>query len=1014
MSGTPANTAHTITGFLTAVPKNVAEFGPARSSRVATMVGSNGGYVEANAAMGAQGIWSIANLANIGLNLVDNSFLVSSLQPISSQGLANEDVLHRKWEPDNDDLLNTMETDLFMGYLANGKQHNIRLVNQIIMAPDVDLMVGKDPLDTLKGDIPNTSKLSTYDPDLKNALYIGKGGGAYIEGVLGVMDSLFTVDPDGISYFGSQAGAVDPGTGAAGNPTRSDKVFSVTDTNLQYGNIAGAGGTGAAADSLLTVSKISFEYGTTAHNPGTGAVPGAQLLFADKDKVMAGNAMLQVTSEDGEASKSTTWSTQPDAWSTVVGGGKAHKGAYTEYTYDANGVAVTDGIDKVTQDFALTVNGPAFVKDTLQVGKLKARDVDAAVLRGGADPATFDNARDDSDFYSVARTDNFTVGRSDPADATSYEKLKIVDEGNALLFPGTMMRHDSGVNITAGQNVENTLFRRDAAGVVTLDANPVNDMVRIGADNEVAISTIDSGLVSLQENILQAYRDDTRNTIDSVIDDYRIVNRDELRDVNYYHPNLTSANMVVGNVTSSVQTEAGEPVMYVRPELKADFISTGFQGGLEVYDYDNAVPANGAERTNPAIHVSKGKFEVRATRDQAGEGVALTDNPTFQVDNSSGDAAIPDAEKGGVYVRKGSINLDTDITANTGIAGTTKVRQTHDTIKAGYVDGKKAVGYVSADRFVANVQPTLAAVGATNASGSYDNVTAYDKFEVNPAYTSVMHDIKLTTRGGARLSDILPDFINKGIYVVDNTYSENTLWTNPGFSGNGTAVTGAETPTSAWLGFVPTPQCPPGYSKVITITPSGWAMAQAGTPSSEFMNKTLGDIKEHRNPYLYWYTDKTLATLRTNGDDTDAVQPLTFQKNTWLKAMIIPKCGSFDFTERLDICNANPKSFTGWSAIMGFIYPESYYKDVIDRGTGSSQDLGGGNKTVFWNLFPVYNKQLEAYATVYCYFYRDGFDKDFVDTDYDQLKKTRPFYDKRNATNKGRLNDPALKYNDPW
>ena len=48
----------------------------------------------------------------------------------------------------------------------------------------------------------------------------------------------------------------------------------------------------------------------------------------------------------------------------------------------------------------------------------------------------------------------------------------------------------------------------------------------------------------------------------------------------------------------------------------------------------------------------------------------------------------------------------------------------------------------------------------------------FDYYQVNPAYPSVIHDIKLTTRGGARLSDILPDFINKGIYVLDNTYKE--------------------------------------------------------------------------------------------------------------------------------------------------------------------------------------------------------------------------------------------------
>ncbi len=48
---------------------------------------------------------------------------------------------------------------------------------------------------------------------------------------------------------------------------------------------------------------------------------------------------------------------------------------------------------------------------------------------------------------------------------------------------------------------------------------------------------------------------------------------------------------------------------------------------------------------------------------------------------------------------------------------------------------------------------------------------SYDRFEVDPAFVSVMNDIKLTSRGGAHLADILPNYINKGIYVLSNTYA---------------------------------------------------------------------------------------------------------------------------------------------------------------------------------------------------------------------------------------------------
>ena len=47
----------------------------------------------------------------------------------------------------------------------------------------------------------------------------------------------------------------------------------------------------------------------------------------------------------------------------------------------------------------------------------------------------------------------------------------------------------------------------------------------------------------------------------------------------------------------------------------------------------------------------------------------------------------------------------------------------------------------------------------------------YSRYEVDPAFVSVMNDIKLTSRGGAHLADILPNYINKGIYVLSNTYA---------------------------------------------------------------------------------------------------------------------------------------------------------------------------------------------------------------------------------------------------
>ena len=55
----------------------------------------------------------------------------------------------------------------------------------------------------------------------------------------------------------------------------------------------------------------------------------------------------------------------------------------------------------------------------------------------------------------------------------------------------------------------------------------------------------------------------------------------------------------------------------------------------------------------------------------------------------------------------------------------------------------------------------------TNSSKSYVN-----NFRVDPAFVSVMNDIRLTSRGGAKLSHALPNYILKGIYILTNSYTD--------------------------------------------------------------------------------------------------------------------------------------------------------------------------------------------------------------------------------------------------
>ena len=72
-------------------------------------------------------------------------------------------------------------------------------------------------------------------------------------------------------------------------------------------------------------------------------------------------------------------------------------------------------------------------------------------------------------------------------------------------------------------------------------------------------------------------------------------------------------------------------------------------------------------------------------------------------------------------------------------------------------------------------------------------------YGLDPANTSVLNDVRLASRGGARLSDILPNYISKGIFQLTSSDTKNPY---------------------TWQQTKPT--CPPDYVAAITVTPLKW------------------------------------------------------------------------------------------------------------------------------------------------------------------------------------------------
>ena len=99
-------------------------------------------------------------------------------------------------------------------------------------------------------------------------------------------------------------------------------------------------------------------------------------------------------------------------------------------------------------------------------------------------------------------------------------------------------------------------------------------------------------------------------------------------------------------------------------------------------------------------------------------------------------------------------------------------------------------------------------------SAAYKNETNVDArlgYKIDPRYTSIMNDIRLESRGGARLSDLLPNY---------NLVSIETI--------NG--------PTNKTISK---PSCPPAHAPAIAVTPVSWNTATEKTITDAVASKMV-------------------------------------------------------------------------------------------------------------------------------------------------------------------------------
>ena len=440
----------------------------------------------------------------------------------------------------------------------------------------------------------------------------------------------------------------------------------------------------------------------------------------------------------------------------------------------------------------------------------------------------------------------------------------------------------------------------------------------------------------------------------------------------------------------------------------------------------------------------------------AGEsGTSLDYQAMVEVDTTdvNGEKSSSRVDNASIYIRKGAMEFQKNVAYSSGVWG-----------------ADEGFGYIKANRFVSNTD--LAVPEIPSVSG-LEGGEKYDQYMVNPAYTSVMHDIKLTTRGNARLSDILPDYVLKGVYNVSNDYPE-------GRYSDGDRTSTTDEWADPYLGTLPYPMCPPGYKRLATIVPISFQIGRAGrainvggtggtrwkiepqamqidtlkmatgtnyeikytdleavssvayysvynTGSSGFSAfvsdaefKTEGWFRgikainpPESNPLeAIWYSSSSsVPYYRYDGKTFMIPEPLYFQEGTFLKTSL-------------------SSSTAHWNAYMGFIYDLNMYgedmggirapvnsNNTTDDGAMSATPLAStGSLGYAWNLFPIPTNTLEGHATVYCFFDRTQFDGQHV-LQYNPKDDNYSYSNKADNDNDGyldRLDDPTLKYKDPW
>lgn len=1120
--------------------------GQERTSRIASLVGSSGGFVteKGKTARGIGGVWKLEETDYKGVfpdkaeNAEEYSIVTASADTINSA--VNNEVDMDKYlqrgrdagDTDNSSLWkNTMRTDLYMGNtdIANDvyndeekykdKTFSIRNVKSMIIGAEY------------AGDDKDLDEASNY------GLYVtGNKPDTYLLGTLEAVDSDFRVLQDQLSFgrtVGADGNKGDYAFTIANNGDTSTRGQLIVDKNIElaarfptadtagWDSIKiGALSDGANPDYIIqanhqnnpkgyltffndNIMRIQPEWHEAFNHPGAFVPPPG---YANDRIVMMDHGFNQI-------------------FELRNGSGSYNNIPKLQYSSSVENM----------QAFPVRIGSNTRVDGLLAAGQIDTQKLRLATLSAGSEH--IDDANKwmtvDKDGVLIANPENreavydntsgkLTSDKSGTRVNISKDQIALSVDSTAKSITNPREQEESEhlgkiVLNTGDDNTASALIQAPTVDVVgtekttisgkgtliqahTADENEAfldNDL----DDNSLVLRNSDAQMRLAEKEIRIGGRTSTLND-----NDFEGDNPNEIRTIfdngtvdmananlNVYTDDNTNKKQVFSVRTNNAPNSDSPTNTYADTydvTMHGKVLITNEAGGKV------AAGATDADTTNKAhkfISVGDNKLDENAGINIIESDTAnqiTTDHKNILVIEEGATDAVNrnintanETDTGTIYIRKGFVEIHGDrkktkasntATAGKGVIMASRLVANNPNETGTTFDADHEVS-MDKDTYGARVPILIKDKEWENYYGknpkATDGIKRYDTYMVNPAYTSVMHDIKLTTRGGARLSDVLPDFINKGIYVVNNTVKESSInsldfssSTYDTLKGKKDAFTKdqkldlakEEAWASPFLGVVPAPQCPPGYGRVITLTPATFQVGQAGklmkrndtgapansyyvvpnNASSKQIEASVNDSQvayelvgvtgkatDKNNQEIDIYPNKVTTAkyvlTQTANSDQHPVVPLTFQQSTWLKSMV-KELKNGDYTQ-------------GWATIMGFLYPTSLYNGF------THQDKLKATDEAYWNIFPVLRGSLEGYATVYCYFdrtnmYSKTYSKDgteistglgyvenydnFVDNyNYLQTMDNVPTSFKKESGNTNyqqRLNDPSLKYDEVW